>query len=263
MKKLVLYSVLLVVLLAGIAYAQPYYADMSFFVKDDGSVQLSGLSNHPAFSQTISQDFTSKRGKYWILNITVPGNFSNAVYTISLPQNAAINYLGSTMTSRIVSESSRPAVKGSGENTSFSVVIQYSMDNGNSAVGLSAYVIAGGLALLLVIVLLFYRRFVLHAHSRKAAGHPHHTSSPTGAEAHGHAEKWYDKELLPDRQKDIIEKLEEHGKPVTQRSLESEFSIPKSSLSRNIDSLVRRGIIKKERKGMVNVLILNPKKPEI
>jgi uncharacterized membrane protein len=62
---------------------------------------------------------------------------------------------------------------------------------------------------------------------------------------------------LTDRQKEIVMILKKHKRPMTQKKVQDLVDMPKSSLSRNIDSLVRRDIVRKEQKGMSNVLTLN------
>ncbi|MBU2442886.1 MAG: winged helix-turn-helix transcriptional regulator, partial [Nanoarchaeota archaeon] len=59
--------------------------------------------------------------------------------------------------------------------------------------------------------------------------------------------------------REIMRIIEKNKKPITQAALEKILKIPKSSLSRNIDSLVRKDIITKEGKGMSNVLFLKNK----
>jgi len=263
MKRVTIF-ILLLVLLTSFAASQEYYADVSFYIKDTGEAQISGTTNYPPFQQDLSQEFTSKVGKYWIVNITTPetDNFSSAAYSVSLPENAAINYIKSSMTSRIISESGRPVVKGSGENTSFSIIIQYSIDSSQNSVSFTTIAIVVGLALLLILILLFYRSIAFRGNPKRKNEVQNEAHEVKKEEKHD-AASWYDKELLLDRQKEIVELIEKHGKPVTQKLLESQLNMPKSSLSRNIDSLVKKGIISKQRRGMVNVLIINPKKPEI
>ena len=246
-------------LLTSFAAAQEYYADVSFYIKNTGEAQISGTTNYLPFQQDLSQEFTSKVGKYWVVNITTLENFSSAAYSVSLPENAAINYIKSSMTSRITSESGRPVVKGSGENIPFSIIIQYSVDSSQNSINFTTLVIAGSLALLLILVLVLYKRVVFkEVPERKNEIHE------VKKEEEHNVEPWYNKELLLDRQKEIVEFIKkQHGKPVTQKLLESQLDMPKSSLSRNIDSLVKKGIISKQRRGMVNVLLINQKKPEI
>jgi ABC-type amino acid transport substrate-binding protein len=62
---------------------------------------------------------------------------------------------------------------------------------------------------------------------------------------------------LPSRQKQIIDILfGSEDFSITQSLLEKKMSIPKSSLSRNVDSLVRKGFVDKKPYGMTNILKL-------
>ena len=61
---------------------------------------------------------------------------------------------------------------------------------------------------------------------------------------------------LPERQRRIIEILQKNKGTLTQAELEKKLKIPKASLSRNVDSLVRKNLIAKEQFGMTNRLTL-------
>jgi uncharacterized membrane protein len=67
----------------------------------------------------------------------------------------------------------------------------------------------------------------------------------------------YNPETLTERQNQILEILKKAGGHTTQAKLQAETKIPKASLSRNIESLVRKKIVKKERKGMTMVIYFN------
>lgn len=61
------------------------------------------------------------------------------------------------------------------------------------------------------------------------------------------------RELFTERQLAILDYLASHG-VVTQAELEKKLKLPKSSLSRNVDTLARKGVIFKEQRGMSNVV---------
>jgi uncharacterized membrane protein len=65
--------------------------------------------------------------------------------------------------------------------------------------------------------------------------------------------KKINKHLYTSRQLQIINYLQKHG-PANQIKIEKELNIPKASLSRNIETLVKKGIIFKESKGMSNII---------
>ncbi|MBN1377291.1 winged helix-turn-helix transcriptional regulator [Candidatus Woesearchaeota archaeon] len=62
-------------------------------------------------------------------------------------------------------------------------------------------------------------------------------------------------EALSKRQKQIYMIVRKH-KRITQSNLQDKLNLPKSSLSRNIDSMVRKGIIEKKKRGMTNLIML-------
>jgi len=64
----------------------------------------------------------------------------------------------------------------------------------------------------------------------------------------------YDPAALTERQLSIVRFMEKAGKPVSQHDLEKGLGLPKSSLSRNVRTLERMGIIRKTSRGMSNVL---------
>lgn len=66
--------------------------------------------------------------------------------------------------------------------------------------------------------------------------------------------KSYNESALTERQKQIVRLIDNKGGSSTQAVLEKELSIPKASLSRNLETLSKKGIIKKESKGMSNLV---------
>jgi uncharacterized membrane protein len=60
----------------------------------------------------------------------------------------------------------------------------------------------------------------------------------------------------------IVETIQKNKGSITQAKLEKSLEIPKSSLSRNIESLVRKNILVKESKGMTNLIMIKPEKEE-
>jgi uncharacterized membrane protein len=60
---------------------------------------------------------------------------------------------------------------------------------------------------------------------------------------------------LTERQKEIVN-LVSKNKRITQKGLQDKLNMPKSSLSRNVESLVKKRILKKEQKGMSNLITI-------
>ena len=252
--------------LAAAVSAASYYADVTFDIDSSGFVQIRGLTNHPSLAAKETDEFTSKKGKFWLLNITLDNDFSDFAYAVYLPKDAAVNYAKSPTPLRIGSENGKTFVKGYGKDSRLEVIVQYSIEP--SAEERNYFVFAAlGVLLLGGGAWYFARRKPKETrHHRENPGHPGHSGHSETAREIGEKkeskEAWYNKEILIPRQRDIVGVLESHQKPVTQKYLEEHMEIPKSSLSRNIDSLVKRGILNKESNGMTNLLSINPKRPE-
>ncbi len=238
--KAIIYAILLL-MSAGLASAQELYADVIFDVSDSGQAEIKGLTNHPSLSERTTNDLTSKKGNYWLFNLSLNETFSNFVYRIDLPQGAVINYVKSPTPVRIGGESA-PYIKSNGENSKMEIVIQYSIEPQKS--NLSPIII------LAVISIAAIFAFFLFARKPGKISIIQPTTS------------WYNKDTLTERQKQIVDIIEKENRSLTQKQLEEKMNIPKSSLSRNIESLVQRGILAKETKGMTNSLYINKKKPD-
>ena len=99
-------------LLAGPVSAAFYYADVEIDVLPTGEVDITGLTNHPDL-KGITHDFTSKEGRYWLLNLTLEEEFQEYVFTVLLPEGANLNYVKSKNIN-ILTEDNRVAIKGVG-----------------------------------------------------------------------------------------------------------------------------------------------------
>lgn len=219
---------LVFILLIPISYSIDYYADVDINVDESGYITIKGDTNHPSFLVESSPEFTSKKGRYWLLNITIEDKFSNFIFNLELPKNAEINYLKTPRLARIDNSLGNIKVIGTGEGQRFVLVVQYSINNvrQNNFV----YVI-----IFIFLILLPVLYFLLKNKKTKT--------------------KKYNIDVLTDRQK-IIFAFIKKNKKITQAQLEKKLDMPKSSLSRNIESLVRKGFITKEKKGMTNILFL-------
>jgi uncharacterized membrane protein len=232
---LLAFTALLLVCSACYAESQAYYADVEITVGDNGLVSISGITNHPGLRVTEASEYTSKSGPYWLLNITIDDLFSDFVYTLRLPAGSVVNYLKSDSSIGIRQDGQGIIVEGQGRNKPFVLIVQYSIFPIEAEF---PYLI---LLLPVVAVVIFY----WHVRMRK--------SRSPGREK-------YRPELLTERQLRIVRLLEEKGSPVSQKVMERKLGIPKASLSRNIDSLVRKGVISKERKGMSNIIYFSEEK---
>ncbi len=206
--------------------SQRYYADVTIDVDTIGLARISGLTNHPGLTGE-THEYTFKDGETWLLNITLEGTFSDFVYEVVLPPGAVINYLNVPSTISIGNEGGRIVLTGTGKDDSFFVVVQYSFSQHDIFDPLT---FAAG-AVLIGIAGIIY--FVM---KKK----PHAID---------------DMLSLTERQKLIVNFVRKRGE-VTQREIEKGVNIPKSSVSRNINTLAGKGILVRERKGMSNIIFL-------
>jgi len=228
------------------AVAETYYGDVVVSVDASGSSTVSGTANHPMLSPRVTDSFTSKRGSYWLFNLTFPGEdvFSEYVFEVLLPSGASVNYVKSSGQFRIVDEGKRIGVKVSGTDESPSVIVQYQLaDKETDSIPWEYVVLAAvGVAAVAAAFFLYRRR-------RAAAG-------LVGAEDAAVAGS----DVLSDRQRDILKVITDEGRPVNQTVVCDRLGLPKSSVSRNVDTLVSLGILKKTRVGMSTMLSLNDEK---
>jgi uncharacterized membrane protein len=237
---------LAVCLLASFAAAQTYYADVTLDVSPTGAVGVSGIANHPMLQSRKTDAITSKRGSYWLFNLTLPANdtFSDYVFDVRLPDGAAVNYVKAGGQFRIATEDGRIAVRGLGKDQGMWVVIQYQIgENATTQPKIEespdypAYA-AATLALGALAAYLVMRR-------RRTAEEAEVLS--------------YDPDMLTDRQKDIMGAIKDAGRPVNQSVICERLKLPKSSVSRNVDSLERMNLITKTRTGMSTMLSMRGK----
>ncbi len=210
------------------AYAQ-LYADVTFTVLETGEVQIAGDTNYQTFQGTTNK-LTSKEGDLWFLNITSPV-FEEYVYTIQLPKNSIINYIKSNSQARIEEKAGAIIITGTGSKKPVDIKIQYAISKEKR---ISSWLVISGVVL---IILLVAALFILTI--KKKAQAPQ--------------KKELKRELYTERQLIILDYLQEHG-TVTQAQLEKDLKLPKSSLSRNIATLVQKGVIFRETKGMSNTI---------
>lgn len=217
-----------------------YYADVDIEVDNAGISAITGTTNHPQLQTGTSENFTSKQGSFWLLNVSVKETFSVYVYSIKLPENAVINYLKTSSQVRIQIDSGKLTIHGTGENEAFSLLVQYSI----SPKKRSYYLVVYGVTVLLLGLVYYVIK------QRKKLSIIKEVSSVVPLPK-------YNPATLTERQRLIVELLKKSKNPVTQKTLENELKLPKSALSRNIESLVRKGILKKEKKGISNIISFN------
>jgi uncharacterized membrane protein len=203
-----------------------YYADLVFDVSNTGSVDVSGITNYPLFSEGTHDTYTSKKGEHWLLNISAGEVFTDYVYTVIMPPGSSINYIKASGSIHI-RDSDRIMLEGVGSQEEFFIIVQYSINPPDH----SLYMWSLAIPVLFAVLVFVRYRFRGRA-----------------------AEARYDPSMLSERQLSIIRALEKNGKPMTQRQLEQSLGLPKSSVSRNISTLVKQGILAKHSRGMSNAV---------
>ncbi|MCF7799063.1 MarR family transcriptional regulator [Candidatus Woesearchaeota archaeon] len=222
--------IMLCIVLFTLPLVSAYYADVLVDVSPEGDVSITGTTNHPALLVDSVPDFTFKDGSHWLLNMSVSGVFEEGLVTIILPSGTDINYLKAPSFSRFTQYQGRPAIVSTLENQQFSFLVQYTLGNVDRSSSLFLVVLA---IIFLLIGFGFWQKF-----RKKSFDFP------------------FDIFILPARQRAILEFILKQKGRTTQAQLEKVMELPKSSLSRNIDALVRQGFIEKIPTGMTNVLQL-------
>ena len=238
---------LIILMLPNLMFSQ-YYADIIINLEDNGAVSIEGKTNYDKFILAKnSQKYTSKEGEYWILNISTKEKFSNFIYELKLPANAEINYMKTTPNFRIENEDNKITIIGTGEDKPFTLIVQYKITITEDFLknNLINYGLIGIIILLGAVISLIVKK------SRTKNLKEKELKINDKIEI----EDKVDLTILPQRQQDIISILKSRGK-ITQKELEKQMEIPKSSISRNIQTLVIKGIIKKEQVGVTNYISL-------
>jgi uncharacterized membrane protein len=248
----VLLLVMLIAIIPATASSQEtYYADVGMQVAENGNVMVSGTANHPGLSAGAHDEYTSKKGSYWLLNVTLDGEFSDYVYTLRMPPGSTVNYIKSSGRVSIGQEGESVVIEGTGKDTEFSVAVQYAISPPGTQAAWWIFPLPVAVTLLIILVWAAARK------KRKAKGDD---MKAAGSE---HAYKTdkarYNPSMLAERQLAIVRALEAAGKPMTQRQIEQALSLPKSSVSRNISSLVRAGILARHSRGMSNAVWFSEK----
>lgn len=233
---------LLVIFLQS-SFAQTYYADIIVDVNEKGSTSITGLSTIPEIQTPLTTDiYTSKKGSYWVLNISTNHSINSFVFEVILPPGAHINYLKTTPSFRLEEKDGRLKIIGSGNNKPLEIIVQYKVTPQNQS---PHYLFLFGVFVILgiffgtIINFIFFRRKSRKNDKKKIMT----------------LEKEYDMSFLTPRQQDIMNILIKEKK-ITQKELEERIQIPKSSISRNLKTLQIKGYIRKEQVGTTNYLIL-------
>ncbi|MBN2880817.1 hypothetical protein JXM83_02080 [Candidatus Woesearchaeota archaeon] len=227
MKKQILPLLLLFIILIPNVFA--YYADLQINVDDTGKTTIKGVTNNKAILTQDNPEFTTKKGRFWTLNITTQDIYDPYNFKVSLPKNSVVNYMKVSSFTRI-ENSANLNIYGAGTGK-IVIILQYQIKSTNSNIIMP--IIIGTILLLAIITTVILKL------KKKKTKLNFNTLTP--------------------RQQEIVKILQKNKGQLTQSKLEKISKLPKSSLSRNIESLKRKNILEKTPNGMSNTLILKNK----
>lgn len=229
--------IIFMLLSTSISYAQEqkYYADIVIEVDMSGNVEITGISNHPQLQPGKTQIYTSKKGNIWTLNITAEGIFSDFVYELRFPPTTLIKYLKTSNLLSIGVEDGYIIISGIGTNEEFMLIAQYSFRESENY--------ETDFLILFAFIILFSCAIMIFSITKRKKAEILPTSS-------------VNLNSLTERQRKIFDVLLKNPQGLTQAEIQKLTGIPKASLSRNINSLCRKGLIAKEEKGMSNFIYL-------
>jgi uncharacterized membrane protein len=216
------------------------YADLNLRVDEKGFVYFSGSTNYEPFVGQ-SEYFTSKKGPYWLINITTKEVFSDYYISLEFPKNTEINYI-KTQGSFRIAETPTLKLITTGKDEPVEIIVQYTILNNTGNINL--LLLIGGVILLGL--LMFFA--IMKPLSKEPEKQQNQTSSKKLEIL---------KHTLTENQKLILEILQQAKEPITQKQLQHRTNLPKATLSRNLELLKQKGIITKQSRGMVNVIFLN------
>jgi len=227
-----------------------YYGDLKIFVDESGRTTISGLTDYGGLIISDSQKFTSKDEEFWIFNLSVDEVFSSFVFELNLPNGAQTNYIKTTPNFRIAQgNNGNLQIIGLGENRKLNILVQYSISD---SMGQSSFYFWSYFLLGFVILCIF--GFVVFKKIKKAKVVKEVVSTIEN-EVKEIIGVDYSKLNLNERQLKIISLLEKFEK-ISQKDLEIELNIPKSSVSRNLQALSAKNIVKIEKVGITNFVSL-------
>ncbi|MDD3083540.1 MAG: winged helix-turn-helix transcriptional regulator [Candidatus ainarchaeum sp.] len=228
MKKIILIAFFLTII--SFSFAQEYYADITIDVLENGETIINGTSNHPILNSKTTQEYTSKQGEKWILEINTQNIFSEYIYEINFPQEVEIEQIETEGNYRITTKEGKIAIISVGKNLLLKIKIEY-IFNKQKTINYTNIII-----IILIILIITGTYFLIKINKNKKN------------------KTTYDLDYLTERQLKIINLINENAGKITQAELQKKLNYPKASLSRNLNTLIKKEIIEKERKGMTMLI---------
>jgi hypothetical protein len=202
-----------------------FYADTTFYVDGDGTVSVQGSSNHPRLTTGVYENLTSSADGVEVFAVSINESFSDYLFTVDLPGGAEIISVESEASTRINTEGSGLQVRGVAENKPFGVRVEYTVDEQDTTTWWPVLVVAvlAGFA-----ATYWYLR-----------------------------DSWESPRDVNDRQRRILVFLHGRGGEATQSVIADELDLPKSSTSRNLATLERKGYVDRVDEGNAKTVVLN------
>jgi len=224
-----------------------YLANIEMEVNSNGLINITGQSDYPDFNQASTYKFISMQKNVWIIDINTP-IFDKYYYSIVLPPYSEINYISSINKIKISDNSyNQIQISAYGDNQPIQLKIQYTIDkNTKKGVFWVIYLIIG--------IILIIGGYFLYKHKPRIKDKQVKEKEESTNNKLSNSEY----QELNSRQKEIIEIIKKEG-TATQNYIQKKLSIPKSSVSRNIQSLESKGIIETKKFGMTNTIVLKKK----
>lgn len=233
-------AILFILAILLLPFASALYADIAVDIASDGHTTITGTTNVPGVVGE-SNAYTAKEGELWLFNITTP-ILDTFVYRILLPEGAQITYVAGK-NARITTNGNGVEIRGSGENAPMTLTVQYTI-----APTTKSFAWLPLLAVIFLLALLWGIMRKRRTQIQKSAPMPaRQEKTPTYIDG------------IPQRQQAMVTLLRKADGTLTQRQIELTMKLPKSSVSRNVEALRRRGIIEKAQLGMTNTLVLAEK----
>jgi uncharacterized membrane protein len=246
-------KIFLILLFFNFNFIFSYYGDFEIEVFENGEVKVLGDTN---FNELIyiqkSQKFTSKKKEYWVFNLTTNEIFEKYSYELKFPKNTEINYIKSVKNFKIKTTDKNLIIVGNSQRGFFNLIIQYKLNSKVESFSFSFYSI---LAIIIFVIFMSFRFFSIYLKLNFARKNP--TKKSKEKNEIGINKKEFDYSHFPIRQKDMIDILKKQkGNKIKQKEFEKLMLIPKSSISRNIKSLKKRGVLRCERFGTTKWVFL-------
>jgi len=237
-KQILLFILLFIVIYIPSSSAQNYYADITIIVDQSGFISIEGITNYPFLLEKNTENYTSKKQSYWLLNITKNEIFKDFIYTLTLPESSSINYIKSSGSIRIEENQGKLIIIGFGENEPLSIQVQYQIEKSTDEEFIKFdFVLLLLLTIIFILIAILIRTFF---------------KEKTKLEEKNNSD--FNFKGLNTRQKQIMKLLIDNKIPLTQTDIQKMLDMPKAAVSRNIRGLELKGLIEKEQIGMSNLI---------